>query len=548
MLWRVALRLRCWRLERTLWRNFERCLKHSQSTQADLLAKILRRNKDTDFGLRYKFDAITSIDSYRNNVPISRYSDLEGYLAALRDFAARSVIVDPPVHYAITSGTSSNPKYIPITAEMLRDHQNAQSIALVRQLRLVPGLYDGKILAFMSPHEDGKTKLGITTGALSGLLYQRSSRLVASRFAVPSEVFDLEDFTLRQTLIALFSMLQPAVTAITAVNPSTLVRFEQFLVESRRRLAMLLRTGSLKELGDAAVAFEERFISALSLSQRRTDLIAILESDKQPLLGRLFPDVQGITTWLGGNCGYYAKKLPDLFSSAPALLEAGYISSEFRGSIAIDPNSTAGVPTVTENFFEFIKVDDWEQGDRTTKLLHQLEIGKRYYVVVTTKGGLYRYFINDIVQTENSSLATVAIKFVQKGSGVSSITGEKLYEEQVIAAVEQSVRSQGVIIADFILVADLASSCYRLYYEGRSISQSFATHLDMSLTRINIEYAAKRSSGRLNSVEILQVRDGTFEARRRALIDARGREGQYKAPKLLAGREQFFDFDQFAAG
>ena len=56
-------------------------------------------------------------------------------------------------------------------------------------------------------------------------------------------------------------------------------------------------------------------------------------------------------------------------------------------------------------------------------------------VLVMTATGLYRYFMNDLVETIGFFRATPLLRFVQKGKGVTSLTGEKLYEAQAIEAV-----------------------------------------------------------------------------------------------------------------
>ena len=61
--------------------------------------------------------------------------------------------------------------------------------------------------------------------------------------------------------------------------------------------------------------------------------------------------------------------------------------------------------------------------------------GLDYYIIVTTPSGLYRYFINDVVRVTGFLHAAPLLKFMQKGKGVTNITGEKLYEAQVLAAV-----------------------------------------------------------------------------------------------------------------
>ena len=63
-----------------------------------------------------------------------------------------------------------------------------------------------------------------------------------------------------------------------------------------------------------------------------------------------------------------------------------------------------------------------------------------------------------------------------------------------------------------------------------------------------MEYAAKRKSERLNRIEVIRLKSGAFEARKEAFITTRGREGQYKAAKLLREREKFFDPDDYVSG
>jgi hypothetical protein len=71
--------------------------------------------------------------------------------------------------------------------------------------------------------------------------------------------------------------------------------------------------------------------------------------------------------------------------------------------------------------------------------VEQLKAGQRYFVYVTNAPGLYRYEMNNIVEVTEHDRQTPLIRFVQKGKGVVSFTGEKLYEVQVIAAVEKAL-------------------------------------------------------------------------------------------------------------
>ena len=72
------------------------------------------------------------------------------------------------------------------------------------------------------------------------------------------------------------------------------------------------------------------------------------------------------------------------------------------------------VPTFQENFFEFVEQTDWDADRPNTVTLEQLETGKRYYVLVTTMNGLYRYFMNDLIEVTGWFHSTPTIRFRAK--------------------------------------------------------------------------------------------------------------------------------------
>ena len=125
-----------------------------------------------------------------------------------------------------------------------------------------------------------------------------------------------------------------------------------------------------------------------------------------------------------------------------------------------------------DTFFEFAERDAWEAGSPEMFSVGELETGRDYYVVVTTPDGLYRYDMSDIVRVTGWVGATPALVFVQKGSGITSITGEKLHEAQVLDAVPAALGEHGVMADFFIMLADVEAACYTLYAEARATPAS----------------------------------------------------------------------------
>ena len=164
----------------------------------------------------------------------------------------------------------------------------------------------------------------------------------------------------------------------------------------------------------------------------------------------IWPNLKAITTWTGGSCSILVSSLKKQLAPSTHIVEMGYLSSEFRGSITIDILNNKGVPTLHENFFEFVEKEDWENENPTFLTLEQLEEGKQYYVVTTTQNGLYRYFINDIIEVTGTYNNTPTTEFVQKGKGVTNITGEKLYESQLIQAMDKIKQEHGFEVSFFL--------------------------------------------------------------------------------------------------
>src|SRR4029077_2702407 len=107
-----------------------------------------------------------------------------------------------------------------------------------------------------------------------------------------------------------------------------------------------------------------------------------------------------------------------------------------------------------------------DEGHPSFRTLGELERGRQYYVLITTASGLYRYFMNDLVEATEFFRETPLLRFIQKGKGVTSLTGEKLYEAQTIESVCRVASRCGFASSFFMMVADEQASAYRLFVES----------------------------------------------------------------------------------
>ncbi|MDH3639945.1 MAG: GH3 auxin-responsive promoter family protein, partial [Gammaproteobacteria bacterium] len=260
----------------------------------------------------------------------------------------------------------------------------------------------------------------------------------------------------------------------------------------------------------------------------------------------VWPGIRLLATWTAGSCGIALETLRHKLPEQTQILDLGFVSTEFRGTFAIDGRSGAGVPLLNQHFYEFCERENWDAGVAETVTAEKIEPGRDYYLIVTAENGLYRYFMNDIVRVTGTLNGVPLLKFVQKGKGVTNITGEKLYEEQVIQAVKSVEEELTFEPTFFMMLADEFTRQYELLIETAYRNIDKLAHLiDAKLAELNIEYRAKRQSGRLRPLKISALRSGAYEAYKNFCVANGQREGQFKTLLLQFKKDVRFPFDQY---
>lgn len=477
------------------WTQFKAQARTPARTQELLLRRILHQNHRSEFGKAYHFQHIRTASDYAAQVPIYEYEGLRPWIDRQMTTETAVLTTSPFRHCLLTSGTTGEPKRIPLTAPMITHLRDCQRLAAYSHFLQAPRLFSGKLLSINGAAIEGTTPEGIPYGCFSGVLHDAMTRFM-SRRSVPSMPLGAQ----RYESIAREAALTPDITVAISANPSSFLRLKELML--------------------------------------REELIA-----PGTRLGDLWPDMQAVITWTGGNCAAYIPALQQEFPHAK-ILEAGYLASELYGTIPLAKGICA--PALGYYFFEFIPVDAWEKGERETLMLHQLSQGQRYYVIVTNESGLYRYFMHDIVEVNGIFEHTPCLRFIQKGKGVTSLTGEKLYESQLIEAVQHSW-DNGPSPTFFLALAHTDPAHYRLYLEADHIPANLEKRIDHALSALNIEYRSKRKSERLHSLLLVPLRPGTGNAYRQHCLQNGQREAQWKPLHLHYAGDFRFDFTPYEA-
>jgi hypothetical protein len=195
-----------------------------------------------------------------------------------------------------------------------------------------------------------------------------------------------------------------------------------------------------------------------------------------------------------------------------------------------------GALAITSHFLEFLPVEAYEQGDESTLLAEQLEVGKDYYIVITSSAGMYRYVLGDIVEVTGRYRNTPMIRFVRKGGSASNICGELLDETHVTSAVSDALEAFGMRASWFAAAPDREGETprYRLYLEAQveSLPEGFAERVDKALSEACWTYA-DRVGTQLAPVEVALVPPGSYQAWRQAQVEQGAAESQLKITHLV---------------
>lgn len=547
----IVLVLRAARLDAGV--RIRQALNDPMRPQKRLLAKILARNGDTAFGRAYRFGAIHDIATYIAKVPVSDFEAHRPYVEAEIERGEQALTAESPVCYVRTSGTTGKPKDVPLTRSHLKGLRRAHRWAVAQQYRLYPEAFAGSILALASPAQEGLLTNGKPWGSASGVVAGSTPRLLRGKFVLPAAVLSIEDSRLKYLTILRLALARRDITYIGSANASTLLMLMRLCRSYLPALCADLARGGFYLSSAWPSGLEQALQARLDpMPERARELQAVCAARGDAVrIADLWPALALVVTWTGGSAGVALAALRNELPAGARIHELGYLASEFRGTITLGRRAGSGLPTFDTHFFEFVERDRWDRGEPQFLTLDRLRRGQAYYVIVTTPSGLYRYFINDLVVVKGHLGRMPLIRFLQKGKGVTSITGEKLYEAQVLDAVQRVLAPMGRAARFVMMLADEQASGYRLYVESdpgpRASALELAAQVERELMGANIEYCAKRESGRLQMLQAAWLQPGTEERYRQFALAQGQREGQFKTIALAYRAKFAFDLDALRA-
>ena len=513
--------------------------------------QVLAPNVDCEFGRRHGFDKIRTLEEYRRAVPIQRYDGFADLIERTAQNGEQGLLTGDPIkRFFLTSGSTSRAKYIPVTNRFVRNKSRTFGVYWSLVFGSHPAAKQGRMVTNFS--DSGKAVRapgGLPCSSESAYWagVTRATQL-KERPIIPKAIARIGDSDSRYYAIARI-LLEEHFAVIMTLNPSTILLLFQKVGQYAEQLIADIERGGI---GDAVTVSDEvrQYVADnyAGNAERADELRALHGTDAGLLAHSVWPQLALAICWRSPMLQPYIELLAPHFSG---VAQRDYIlmASEGVMAVPVEDGRSGGAVAIGANLFEFVPEDEIESTDPTVLSPHELEVGKTYVVVISNASGLYRYNIGDVVRVVRFHERTPVIEFLHRAGSTCSLTGEKLTEDQVTAAVSDTASQLHLAVESFTLApAKEGFPHYVAMVElskeaSRDTLKQFPRRLDEALEQHNMEYGSKRSSQRLAPPELWLVRPGGYEERRRQRLAGGTSDSQIKPTHLTRDASFVDQFD-----
>lgn len=542
--------------------KIERTTKDPMKAQEKLLKRILSKSKNCELGRKYNFANINGIEDFRNKVPLTTYEDYDPLVDRMIQNGEKNIMYTGyNVRYCSSSGSVGKPKILP---KSIYDIWNMQCIGFsctvsttAHHLKKVLGkrmpAQMGPIVLILTGHklEDGKMCNGagqVPLTYLKPITRFFCTSPLSLLYPEHEELLDTSYLQLR------FALQEEKVSYIGSVVITLVTTMFDYLEENWEMLCDDIEHGTINQSVKITPEHRAEYEKKLKPNPKRAEFLRqeFRKGFDTPIAPRIWPRLSYAYGMVGSNLKVYVDKLRRSVGNIP-IHNMGYAAAEgfFAMPTELDVHDSVAVPYSV--FFEFIPVNDDIEEDETetpkTLLLNELEVGKKYEMVVTNSSGLYRYRMEDIVQVTRMHNNTPVIEFLYRKNLSMNVANEKTTTAMVDFAAKRTFERTGCEFVGYSFYPDFSSNppryCMLAEIKGdvsEEKRQEMIAVLDEEMKEVNEKYFKYRRWGMLNDPEVLILNPGTYWDYRENLRAQGVHLNQIKPVTVINSkpREEFF--------
>lgn len=455
MINRAAMRVIVWKGNGSL-RSLQKSSEAPMEENEALLKKILKANRNTEYGKLHDFAHIRSIEEFRRSVPISGYEDFAPYIERVKNGENDLLTSSKILGYSRTSGSSGVPKYIPATKASLKAYVKytwTRALALgAAELKKQGKKYKPGRGVFLSPATNECLPDGMPCSNIAEIGAREYGFAYPFILALPTgKLFDMHDGDYVYNIYR-FALMDEDVTFIFSVFLSINVSQMAYLEKNWRLIVDDIEKGVISDSIDMKPELRKELSARIKpMPERAAYLRKQFEQGfDETLYKRLWPN---LTVICGiGNASF--KPATDYirgFAKGVFFDFSIYGASEGLVAACYELENTDMQLLTDSCFYEFIP---YGEPDTNVLTLNQLEAGKQYEILITTQAGLYRYRLKDVIEVKGFRNKCPLISFVYRKGQLFNIAGEKFSEEDARNTVEMFEKAHGITVDHWLFYQD----------------------------------------------------------------------------------------------
>jgi GH3 auxin-responsive promoter len=471
-------------------------VKHPYDVQKMQLKALLNAARNTEWGRKFKYAEVDSIEEYQKRVGIQKYEELTKFIVRIREGEQNILWPTPIKWFAKSSGTTNDKsKFIPVSSESLKlcHYQGGKDVVSLYNKNYPENkLLTGKTLTLGGSYQNDQFNRNSLTGDLSAIMIKNLPfwvnfiRSPIAKIALIPKWEDKLDKLCRITV-------RQDITALAGVPSWNLVMIKYILEYTGK-----------KHLLEIWPNLELFMHGGVNFSPYLEQFKQVIPSDK----------MHYIETYNASE-GFFA--IQDSPSDPGMLLMLDY-----------------GI------FYEFVPMDQFQTENPKALHIGEVQTGVNYALVLSTNGGLWRYLIGDTIMF--TSLFPHKIIVTGRTKHFINAFGEELIIDNADKALLAACKATGALVHEYTAAPVYMKTnvkgrhewCIEFEREPDSMNE-FISVLDQTLMNLNSDYEAKRYNNITLDLPVLSnLKKGTFY---RWFRDKGKLGGQNKIPRLSNDRK-----------
>lgn len=432
--------------------HYEKNAKYAKEKSEKALLKFIKKNKNTEFGKKYKFENIKSIEDYQKYMPYTTFEDYKEMAERTLKYGEQNLLVkDKICYFASTSGTTGAMKKIPVVKKTFKPFLKCTSIFTwnLKCAMKKKGLLYGKVFN-LSEMGSEDTPSGIRSGFISGYFTFSLKNLFPLTTCIPKEVLDNRENMDIMYIKARYAIQERNVICMNAVFMSAITDLMNYIYNNYDMLIQDIEEGKINSSVKISKEMKTKLEKKLKPDKKRADeLREIFQNLKpeEPFVNKIWKRLSLIIAICSGEFSPFETKMRQYCGNEVSFSYSMYAASEAIIACAFQAENKEYTLLYDSGFFEFIPTE----GNDQPLLMNELEIGKTYEIIVTNYAGLYRYQLKDVIRVVGYNNEVPLLQVAYRKNQITDIGGTHLTVETLALIIKEIEKEIKVNILDYSL-------------------------------------------------------------------------------------------------